>query len=592
MDVSINAVDSLDAALEFKRWLGQRRPVLGIDTETGGLEWWRVRLRTVQFGDANGAWVLPWEDWAGLAKEALTSYEGQLVMHNAKFDRHMLQQAGGLDFPWWTVDDTLLMAHVLKSNQLVGLKALAKRLVDPHADAADMALDTAMQKQGWTYDTVPADFPTYIIYAALDSIYTARLWEQFQPEVQRRGLWAVYQLDLCVSELLQRMEARGCSIDVPHVDAHYTQYMETVDEWTALVKKNWHVSPTSNKKLVDALQAEGIELTKLTPGGSISVDGDVLRQIDHPLAQYALRTRQVSKITSTYLKNFLELHDHGILRPSTKPLGARTGRMSMSMPNLQNLPRDHEGRPEALAVRDSFIPREDHVLIMADFDQIEQRIMAHYAWQVAGDPGMVQAFQQGGDFFTNMAHRIYDDTSIVKSDPRRQMTKNASYAKGYGAGVEKFSLTAGVPFSVGQAFIDRYDATYPGVRGFQRYVDRVATERQNVEGEAYVYAVTGRVHLSDDNKHYTLVNYKIQGEACDILKQKMIALDVAGLGEYMILPVHDEVIFDVPRELARDVVATCKNVMPERELYAVPLTVGVDVVTRWGRKYVGETLDV
>lgn len=588
-DIAVSYVDSLSEALRFKTWLGERRPVLAIDTETGGLEWWRVRLRLAQFGDGRTSWVVPFADWAGLVKEAMHDYTGQIVMHNAKFDRHMLSWNGCESKPWHQIDDTSIMAHVLDSTRPVALKGLAKSLqIDPAADASQLALDMAMQKQGWTWDTIPDNFPTYIVYAAMDAVWTARLWEVFQPQLIERNLWSVYQLDLCVNELIERMEMNGARIDVTYCESNYAMLMKWVAEATTWVKQTYHIAPTSNKKLADALEQLGFLLTKYTPSGEISVDGDVLRAIDHPLAQISLRVRQLSKIAKTYLLNFMELHDTGYIRPSTKVLGAKTGRMSMSQPNLQNLPRDHAGRPEALVVRNCFIPRDDNVLVLADFDQIEQRIMAHYAWQVGGDPGMVHAFAQGGDFFTNMAHRIYSDLSIEKRDLRRQMTKNGAYAKGYGAGPEKFGITVGIPFDAAIAFLDRYDEMFPGVRAFQKETEREALTRDT----PYAVAASGRIHKAERGKLYTLVNYKIQGEACDVLKWKMLQLDQAGLGEYMILPVHDEVILDVPREHVKDVVRVVEQVMPEQSMYSVPLTVGVDVVDRWGKKFIGETIAI
>lgn len=498
--VVINSVETLEEANAFMRWLNERRPVLAIDTETEGLEWWHHRVRLIQFGDAYTAWVIPWERWSGVAVEALQQYTGQIVMHNAKFDCHMLEKWAPIKFPWHSVDDTMLMAHVLRPTESTGLKPLAKRLIDPRAGAAQDVLDTAMQKQGWGWQDIPLDFPGYWAYAGLDAIYTARLWELFTPQLQQRELVHVYQLDLCVNELLRRMEQRGCRVDLDYCKVNLEAYQQWVAQAKTWVKENYGVSPTSNIKLAERLKQEGFELTKLTAGGNISVDGDVLKGIPHPLAQTSLRVRQIDKVCSTYLSNFVDLEDHGYVRPSTRVLGARTGRMSMSAPNLQNLPRDNASRPEALTVRNCFVARDDHVLIMADFDQIEQRMMAHYTWGIVGDRGMVDAFNAGGDFFTTMAQNIYRDPTIVKSDPRRQLTKNASYAKGYGAGTEKFGITAGIPFDEAAAFMTQYDAMYPGVRNLQKRIEQLAIERRAATGDAYVMDQIGRVHYADEGK--------------------------------------------------------------------------------------------
>ncbi len=588
MDAQLHFVESLDDANDFVRWLGERRPVLGIDTETEGLNWWRDRLRLCQFGDANAAWVLAWDRWPGLALEVLQRYTGQLVMHNAKFDCHMLHQWGGVDLgPYTRIDDTRLMAHILRPIQYTALKTLAKRFVDPHADAAQGVLETAFDKQGWTWATVPTDYPGYWAYAGLDAIYTARLWELFKPQIDAQYP-NVYALDLATSALLRKMERRGVVVDRAYAQEQYDHFMAYVIEATQYVKQTYGIIPTSNTKLAAKLQELGFELIKLTAKGNISVDGEVLNAIPHDLAHTSLQVRRMQKIASTYLGNFVSFADgDSKLHPSINPLGAKTGRMSMSRPNLQNLPRDHVGRPEALTVRNCFLPSQDHVLLMADFDQIEQRVMAHYAWSMAGDPGMAQAFAEGGDFFTTMARRIYGDDSIVKKDPRRQMTKNAAYAKGYGAGPAKFAITAGVDVATAAAFLDRYDEMYPGVTRFQREVDRIAHERIASDGDAFVKAPIGRIHIAAKDKLYTLVNYLIQGAAADVLKMKMLELQQAGLEEFMILPVHDEVLFDVPHEQAREVKRVVEAVMPELQMFSVPLTVGVEHHARWGDKYAG-----
>jgi DNA polymerase-1 len=217
---------------------------------------------------------------------------------------------------------------------------------------------------------------------------------------------------------------------------------------------------------------------------------------------------------------------------------------------------------------------------MCDFDQIEARMFAH----LCGDEGMRAAFAEG-DFFTNLAREIYGDPTIEKKDPRRQLTKNAIYAIAYGSGLRKFCMTAGIEETQGKPFWDALHSKFPGIKTFQRAVDQVAKQRRSVEGQSYVVSpLTGRRHVADEGKEYALVNYLIQGTAAEVLKRKLVELDNAGLGDYMILPVHDEVIFDVPADLVQDVSVTIRDVMEERDLFTVPLTAGVDIAPRWGMK--------
>jgi DNA polymerase I-like protein with 3'-5' exonuclease and polymerase domains len=198
------------------------------------------------------------------------------------------------------------------------------------------------------------------------------------------------------------------------------------------------------------------------------------------------------------------------IHPSINTLGARTSRMSMERPNLQNLPRKNERNTAAEAIRSCVTARDGNVMLMCDFDQVEMRMMAH----MAQEHTMIDAFRGDTDFFVALARMVYGDDSIVKSDPRRQVVKNAGYATIYGAGVEKFSKTAGAA----------------------------------------------------------------------VLKMKLIELDSAGLGEWMVVPVHDEIILDVPAEHFEDAADTLRRVMNDDQMFSVPLSASVSYGMSWGSK--------
>jgi DNA polymerase-1 len=301
----------------------------------------------------------------------------------------------------------------------------------------------------------------------------------------------------------------------------------------------------------------------------------VASHIDHPLARAMLECKHSEKVAGAYLENFLEYSFEGRVHAKINPLGARTGRMSVSEPALQQLPRDDT------VARDAFIPSEGNRLILCDYDQVEARLMVHFGKATA----LRGLFGGAIDFFTGMARQIYNVPELVKSDPRRSFAKNGVYAKIYGAGAARFASTVGVPLEEGEAFINLLDETYPEIRALQDEVDRVAKQRRELEGGAYVDTPYGRRHkIGDRDGIYKLLNYLIQGTAGDILKRKTVELDAAGVADYLVLPVHDELDFDVPAELVDDVSRMIDAVMPETG-FDVPITVGIDVVDRWGDKY-------
>lgn len=268
---------------------------------------------------------------------------------------------------------------------------------------------------------------------------------------------------------------------------------------------------------------------------------------------------------------------------------------SVSEPNMQNLPRQGTNRAADL-VRNMIVsryvpldlPEDDWManyhgsLLMCDFAQIEMRLLAHFS----GEPALIEAFRHPDlDFFVALARQIYGDETITKKDPRRQITKNSGYAKVYGAGPRKFAQTAGIPESQARDFLQRFDMLYPGVQRFSNETLNMAFERQKTEGLAYTRSpFTGRPFVADSRKEYALINYLIQGSAAEILKRKLLELDAAGLGPWMFLPVHDEILLDVPGEHVQEAADVLQRVMNDHALLTVPVEAEVSYGRRWGSK--------
>jgi DNA polymerase-1 len=501
----------------------------------------------------------------------------------------MLRNAG-INIPQHKVHDTRLMAHVVDSTGSLALKNLCKRLIDPRAASMQQELDDAMKKSGWGWDTVPVNFQPYWLYGGVDTILTLQLKDLLWPQVQAQAPDA-YQLELAVVWVTERMERKGILVDRVHTQQfqdELTGYMTAVEAWC---EQQYNVYPGSNAKIIAQLQADGVEFTQLTKGGNISLDKDVLGSIDHPLAQAVLGRRRAQKVASTYLGTYLDLTAlDPRIHPSINTVGGsgkspfepggnsgvRTGRMSSNDPNMQNVPTRGVFKKK---IRNCFIPDVDHTWIKADFSQIEMRGMTH----MSQDEAMMAAFNSEGDFFVNMARQLFNEPEFQKSDPRRQFVKNGGYAKIYGAGIEKFSATAGVHPDEGRAFMRQFDATFNGVVRWTRELESLARRRLEAEGEAYVRSpLTNRKLVADQGKLYTLVNFAIQGMAAEILKMKIVEADAAGLGDYMILPVHDEIDFEVPDHELNDVIPVIKSVMNDDKLLSVPIESSLDLGKRWG----------
>lgn len=578
--VRIEVVDSIDQAMEFKRWLGQRRRVLGVDTETGGFSPERDRLRLVQFGDLQTGWVVPWERWGGVVAETLTTYDGPLVMHNRPFDiRFLAKNVPEWSPPWHKIGDTMTEAHLVDPTRPKGLKALGARLVDAHAASGERMLHKAMTENRWTWDTVPINFPWYEMYAGLDPVITCHVHEHTRPVIERRGYQRALDLELTAQRVVSDMMVRGIMIDLEYCHTKSRELRNWVARAREWIKREYGVdNATSNRQVIARLQRDGVEFTKRTQSGKDwALDKEVLEALSsHPLARYVLAIRKAEKICSAYLENFEEMiGPDGRLHANINSLGAITGRMSITNPGLQTLQRDDP------TVRTAFVPSPENALVTCDADQIEARLATHFS----GDQGLAVAFGAEQDFFCEIASQIFGEP-ITKRDKRRQITKNTVYGKIYGAGAATIGRTAHVTSQVAEAFIQAFDARFPGIAQLMQTVTAEAESRLRAEGRAYVRTPLGREIPVQGEREYALVNYLIQGHAAEVMKKGLADLVAAGVAEYLVLPVHDEVILDAPAGEAEEIARTVERTLTDVNTYSVPLTWSAEVwQSDWGAKY-------
>jgi DNA polymerase-1 len=216
------------------------------------------------------------------------------------------------------------------------------------------------------------------------------------------------------------------------------------------------------------------------------------------------------------------------------------------------------------------------------------RLLAHYSQ----DPGIIDAFMAEGDFFINAANKMYglditDKKFTLPGDkePLRAKLKTLAYGLNYGEGPEKFASVANVPLADAHRMRGEYLNTFTGIKPFMDNIQVEAKMRAAEEAtDPYLILPSGRREVSDPYKTYALVNYLIQGSAADVYKQALIELDRYKLLEYLVLPIHDEVLLDVPAQDAEEVGNECVRIMTRND-YTVPLTCGLDILDRWGDKY-------
>ena len=579
-DPKLHLVETLEEANQFMSWLGQRRPWLGVDTETGGLDWWRDDLRVAQIGDAETGWVIPWQAWGGVAKQALESYGGNTVMHNSKFDLHFLEH-NGVTYPRHMLHDTMPMVGILEPEKAKGLKPASERHVMTGASAADRALKAIMSKNKWTWASIPIDTPEYWVYAAMDVVLTSRLAEKIFPLIEPGGFTKTYETEVAVAQVLCDMERRGLLVDIEYSNAMIewilTQETPLVDWFKREVGVD---NPFSDAQMVRWFQAQGHVFTKLTKKMNIAFDATVLNSIVALGTPYAfvaseiIRLRRLRKIRTTYFEDFVEFADSdNRVHTSINPMKAITARMSSERPNLQNVPARRNGK----MVRDAFYAPQGSNLISADFDQIEYRILVDRS----GEQGLIDAINAGQDLHTYMTSVVYKKRYEDVEPHERSLMKNATFAFLYGAGNAKFADMAEITEDAAVAFRDIYIDDFPAINAYSDAIDSMA----KTQGWARTPYLGRKQATRSGEEGYKLLNYVTQGEAGDVLKWKMVELSQTDAGQYMRLPIHDEVLFEVPNEYAQDIKLIIEEVMPETKAFKVPLSVSADIINRWGDKY-------
>lgn len=591
-DINMHLVNNIETAWEMKRWLGERREfnVLGLDTETSGLDAWApdARLRLIQIGDHKTGWAIPWENWGGVAIECMDAWEGQWTLHNAAFDYKWLKKHAKWEMPWHRTHDTMIMGQIERPGDRNDLKHLSTKFIDPRADAGQKDLKDAMAKNGWGWGDIPVDLESYWVYSALDPILAAHMYTHFQTE---KKFPETYDLEMAVRRICTNMELDGMRVNLEYSQKKFDELNDYVESSKKWAMDTFGFSIGSNIQLADYFaNTLGAKFDVFTSTNNPSVNKqqlDIFQHADDPkiqqMAKFVLGVRNYDKISNSYFKNFISMQRDGILHPSIKTMGARTGRMSVTDPALQTIPSKDS------LVRGAFIPSNpDESIVSCDYSQVELRLMAHFSQ----DKALIQAFKDadrtGEDFFSNLGKQIYNNPNFDKKDPRRKLVKSTMYGLIYGAGPEKMAETAGIPVRDMQEVVDAVHKTFPGIKNFMMEIENTGNKREREEGVAYITTGTGRKIPADKGRIYSLLNYTLQGNAAEIMKKAVVRLDAAGYGPYMKMVIHDEVVFSIPNHLIEAALPEISEIMSVTDgSFAVDLLAEAEgpYSENWGQKY-------
>ena len=593
----------------LQRWMdritqaSQAGQVTALDTETDSLDAMKAQLVGISLSVKTGeaAYIplrhhyagspeqLPVEEVLRTLKPWLEDANAPKLGQNIKYDTHVLQNAG-INVAGY-VHDTLLESYVLEAHKPHSLESLALR----HLGRQGLSYEDLCGKGAHQIPFGQVEVDKAAEYSCEDSDMTLHVHQTLWPQIENdAGLKYVYEhIELPTAKILQRIERNGVLIDPVLLAAQSQQLGERLvlleQEAYALAGQPFNMG--SPKQIGEILFTKlGLPARKKTATGAPSTDEEVLTELaaDYPLPAKLLEHRGLSKLKSTYTDK-LPL----MINPSTGRVHtnyaqavAVTGRLASNDPNLQNIPiRTAEGRK----VREAFIAPPGHVILSADYSQIELRIMAH----ISGDENLLKAFADGMDVHRATAGEIFGITPAEVSSEQRRYAKVINFGLIYGMSAFGLAGNLGIERSAAAAYIDRYFTRYPGVK---RYMDDT---RAQAKAQGYVETVFGRrLWLPEINSpngprragaERAAINAPMQGTAADLIKLAMIAvqskLDQEPRGIRMVMQVHDELVFEIPEGEVAWARSEIPRIMASVATLKVPLLAEVGVGANWDQAH-------
>ena len=581
-------ISTEDQAQELlKELLSARR--IAFDTETDGLDAHSCKLVGFSFATAKGkAWYVD-GGLVDIFRPLFADPEKIFVGHNVKFDCSVLLRYGiGLAS---VPRDTMLEHYCLDAAARHGMDTLAEQYLGYRPIPIEKLIgEKERGKEQLSMAALKAE--DILDYAAEDADVTLQLDDVLRPMVAEAGMLKALELaEEPLIKILIDMERDGVRIDTGALK----EYGRELDrELLALTQGILRYAPAgfnpdSPKQLGELLfDRLGIDSSaaKRTVKGQWSTDERTLSKIvdAHPVVSTILDYRACSKLKSTYVDKLPALIDADERVHTTYAQSfTETGRLSSSDPNLQNIPiRTERGKK----IRRAFVARDErHVIVSADYSQIELRLMAAFS----GDKAMLQAFRDGEDIHRDTASRVYDVMPAFVTPEQRSKCKMVNFGIIYGISAFGLSQRLKVPRKEAASLIETYFKLYPKVR---EYMDAsIAKARE--KGYAETFLGRRRTLRDIDSRNATArqaaerdaINTPIQGSAADLIKVAMVKVDralrAAAMRSRMVLQIHDELLFDAPRE---EVDALCEIV--RREMggaldFGVPLEVGIGIADNW-----------
>ena len=563
------------------------------DTETTGFDIFNDRIVGLSLAvESFKAWYVPFKEentpeYAEIVRPLFEDERIAKIGQNIKFDLMVLRRLGiairGRKY------DTMILHYLLDPESRHNMNALSERYLNYKPIEIESLIGKGSKQL--TMDLV--NIERVKEYAAEDADVTLRLKHELYPMVEKIGLQHLYfEVEEPMIEVLADIEMAGVRIDTGALAVYAVELNRKLAELEAAIRTEAgesNLNINSARQLGEVLFAKMriAEKPKMTKTKQFCTDEDYLQSFarKHRIVDLILEYRGVKKLLSTYVEALPQLVNRttGRIHTSFNQAVTATGRLSSTNPNLQNIPvRDDMGR----RIRKAFIPSDDdHLLLSADYSQVELRLMAH----LSDDESLIAAFEHGEDIHTATAAKLFNKSLEEVTSEERRRAKTANFGIIYGISAFGLSQRLEIPRKEAKEIIDGYFASYPKVK---EYMDNVV---EKAKEEGFVSTIFGRRrYLNDISSHNAVarglaernaVNAPIQGSAADIMKIAMINVHrrfiAEGIRSRVILQVHDELVVDMLRSEQERVTAIVTECMESAANLKVRLIADAGVGDNW-----------